>query len=259
MQKTIFVTGATSGFGKAIATLFAQKGYAVIISGRRNERLIALKEQLEHDYGAKVISLCFDVRDKAQVSEAISALKQQVSKIDILVNNAGLAAGLATIDEGDTDNWDRMIDTNIKGLLYVTRQIAPMMREECSGHIINIGSTAGKLAYKNGNVYCATKFAVDALSQSMRIDLLPYGIKVTAINPGMAETEFSLVRFGGDEERAAKMYEGVNALKAEDIADAVYYCASLPPHVCINDLTLTCLTQANGFYAIKEAERITKQ
>lgn len=259
MNKTIFVTGATSGFGKAIATLFAQKGFDIIINGRRNDRLQALKQELETQYGATVRALCFDVRDKEAVQTNIAALKKQVAQIDILVNNAGLAAGLATIDEGDTDNWDKMIDTNIKGLLYVTRQIAPMMREQCSGHIINIGSTAGKLAYKNGNVYCATKFAVDALSQSMRIDLLPYGIKVTAINPGMAETEFSLVRFDGDEERASKMYEGVNALQANDIADAVYYCASLPPHVCVNDLTLTCLTQANGFYSIKEAERITKK
>ncbi|HTN18339.1 MAG TPA: SDR family NAD(P)-dependent oxidoreductase, partial [Chitinophagaceae bacterium] len=212
MKKTIFVTGATSGFGKAIAIVFAQKGYDVVISGRRQERLDALKRDLEAAYKIKVITLCFDVRDKAAVAQAMIDLKKQISQIDVLVNNAGLAAGLATIDEGDTDNWDRMIDTNIKGLLYVTRQIAPMMREQCSGHIINIGSTAGKLAYRNGNVYCATKFAVDALSQSMRIDLLPYGIKVTAINPGMAETEFSLVRFDGDEERAAKMYEGVKAL-----------------------------------------------
>lgn len=259
MNKTIFVTGATSGFGKAIALLFAQKGFDLIINGRRNDRLLALKKELEDQYNVSVTALCFDVRDKEAVNESITKLKSEIAKIDILVNNAGLAAGLATIDEGDTDNWDKMIDTNIKGLLYVTRQIAPMMREQCSGHIINIGSTAGKLAYKNGNVYCATKFAVDALSQSMRIDLLPYGIKVTAINPGMAETEFSLVRFDGDEDRAAKMYEGVNALQASDIADAVYYCANLPAHVCINDLTLTCLTQANGFYNIKEAERITKQ
>jgi 3-hydroxy acid dehydrogenase / malonic semialdehyde reductase len=259
MNRTIFVTGATSGFGKAIATLFAKNGYNVIINGRRNERLQELKQSLENEYHVQVTSLCFDVRDKVATEKAIDELKKSVTQIDILVNNAGLAAGLATIDEGDTDNWDRMIDTNIKGLLYVTRQIAPMMRANCSGHIINIGSTAGKIAYKNGNVYCATKFAVDALSQSMRIDLLPYGIKVTAINPGMAETEFSLVRFGGDEERAAKMYEGVNALQATDIADAVYYCATLPPHVCVNDLTLTCLTQANGFYSIKESERITKQ
>ncbi len=257
-NKTILVTGATSGFGKAIATHFAQKNYTVIITGRRKERLDELQHFLQSEYNTKVIALCFDVRDKVATTAAIDELKQQISEIDILVNNAGLAAGLATIDEGDTDNWDKMIDTNIKGLLYVTRQIAPMMRTQCSGHIINISSTAGKLAYKNGNVYCATKFAVDALSQSMRIDLLPYGIKVTAINPGIAETEFSLVRFNGDEERATKVYEGVKALQPEDIADAVYYCATLPAHVCINDLTITCLTQANGFYNIKESERITK-
>lgn len=258
MNKTIFVTGATSGFGKAIATLFAQKGFDVIISGRRQDRLDQLKAELEKTYNTKVISACFDVRDKAAVEQAINAIKAQVTQIDILVNNAGLAAGMATIDEGATDNWDRMIDTNIKGLLYVTRQIAPMMRANCSGHIINIGSTAGKIAYRNGNVYCATKFAVDALSQSMRIDLLPYGIKVTAINPGMAETEFSLVRFDGDEDRAATVYNDLKPLRAEDIADTVYYCATLPPHVCINDLTITCLTQANAFYSIKESERITR-
>ena len=179
-----------------------------------------------------------------------------MTDIDILVNNAGLASGLATIDEGDIDDWETMIDTNLKGLLYVTRQIAPMMRARAAGHIINIGSTAGKQVYKNGNVYCATKFAVDALNQAMRIDLLPYGIKVTAINPGMAETEFSLVRFHGDEERAKNMYTGINALQAEDIANIAWYCATLPPHVCINDLTVTCLTQATSVYAIKEAERV---
>lgn len=256
MQKTIFITGASSGFGKAIAYLFAEKGYHLILNARRAERLESIKNDLETKYGTKVLNLCFDVRDKEAVAREIQKVKEHFNSIDILVNNAGLAAGLASIEDGDTDNWDKMIDTNLKGLLYVTRQIAPMMKAACSGHIINIGSTAGKLAYRNGNVYCATKFAVDALNQSMRIDLLPYGIKVTAINPGMAETEFSLVRFNGDTERAAKTYEGVNALKAEDIAQAVYYCASLPAHVCINDLTMTCLTQANGFYSIKEHERI---
>jgi 3-hydroxy acid dehydrogenase/malonic semialdehyde reductase len=255
MNRSIFVTGATSGFGKAIATMFAEKGFDVIISGRRQDRLNDLKQSLEAQFQAKVIAFCFDVRDRKATEEAIAALKQQVDKIDILVNNAGLAAGMATIDEGDVDNWDRMIDTNIKGLLYVTRQIAPMMREQCSGHIFNIGSTAGKIAYKNGNVYCATKFAVDALSQSMRIDLLPYGIKVTAIHPGMAETEFSIVRFAGDEQKAAAIYQDVHPLQAKDIADAVFYCANLPAHVCINDLTITCLTQANGVYSIKESER----
>jgi NADP-dependent 3-hydroxy acid dehydrogenase YdfG len=258
MAKTVLVTGATSGFGKAIAERFAKEGHTVCITGRRAERLAELQQQLEQQYGVKVISLPFDVRDNAQVERAIAELKNQTDRIDILVNNAGLAAGLSTIDEGNLDDWETMIDTNVKGLLYVTRQIAPLMREQAGGHIINIGSTAGKLVYKNGNVYCATKYAVDALTQAMRIDLLPYGIKVTAVNPGMAETEFSLVRFKGDEERAANMYAGVNALQAADIADIVWYCASQPPHVCINDLTVTCLTQANGFYSIKEADRVKK-
>ena len=257
MKKTILITGATSGFGKAIAARFAKEGYDVCITGRREDRLEELEHELEK-HGSKVVALAFDVRDKAQVKDAIDNLKQQVKRIDILVNNAGLAAGMATIDEGDTDDWDAMIDTNLKGLLYVTRQIVPMMREQAGGHIINIGSTAGKVVYKNGNVYCATKFAVDALNQAMRIDLLPYGVKVTAIHPGMAETEFSLVRFKGDEERAKNIYADINPLQAGDIADIAWYCASLPPHVCINDLTVTCLTQANSVYSIKEGERVKK-
>jgi 3-hydroxy acid dehydrogenase / malonic semialdehyde reductase len=258
MSKTILVTGATSGFGKAIAERFAKEGYDVCITGRRADRLAAMKEQIEQQYGGKVITLNFDVRNRDQVAAAMNELKQQVNTIDILVNNAGLASGLSTIDEGNLDDWEIMIDTNLKGLLYMTREIAPMMREQTRGHIINIGSTAGKTVYKNGNVYCATKFAVDALTQATRIDMLPYGIKVTAINPGMAETEFSLVRFKGDEERAAGMYAGVRALQAADIADIVWYCAAQPPHVCINELTVTCLTQANSYYNIKEAERIVK-
>ncbi len=258
MNKTILVTGATSGFGKAIAERFAKEGYTVCITGRRAERLADTKAQLEQQYGRKVITLQFDVRDNSQVETAMKELRQQVDKIDILVNNAGLASGLSTIDEGNLDDWEVMIDTNVKGLLYMTRQVAPMMREQASGHIINIGSTAGKTVYKNGNVYCATKFAVDALTQATRIDMLPYGIKVTAINPGMAETEFSLVRFKGDEERAKGMYAGVRALQAVDIADIAWYCATLPPHVCINDLTVTCLTQVNSYYNIKEADRVVK-
>ena len=258
MNKTILVTGATSGFGKAIAERFAKEGFDVCITGRRADRLAAVKEQLEQQYAGRVITLNFDVRNRDEVAAAMNELKQQVNTIDILVNNAGLASGLSTIDEGNLDDWEVMIDTNLKGLLYMTREIAPMMREQTHGHIINIGSTAGKTVYKNGNVYCATKFAVDALTQATRIDMLPYGIKVTAINPGMAETEFSLVRFKGDEERAAGMYAGVRALQAADIADIVWYCVSQPPHVCINDLTVTCLTQANSFYNIKEAERIVK-
>ena len=259
MNKTILITGATSGFGKAIATRFAKEGYTVCITGRRKERLDEVKQELEQQYGVKVITLLFDVRQRKQVERAINELKEKIDRIDILVNNAGLASGFTTIDEGDIDDWELMIDTNLKGLLYITRQIAPMMRAQASGHIINIGSTAGKQVYKNGNVYCATKFGVEALNQAMRIDLLPYGIKVTAINPGMAETEFSLVRFKGDEERAKNVYSGINPLQAEDIADIAWYCASLPPHVCINDLTVTCLTQATSVYGIKEAERVKPQ
>jgi NADP-dependent 3-hydroxy acid dehydrogenase YdfG len=255
MNRSILVTGATSGFGRAIAERFAKEGYTVCITGRRTERLAELKKELEDRYNTKVISLQFDVRDKEQVSAAIQQLKQQVDRIDILVNNAGLASGMSSIEEGDTDDWDVMIDTNVKGLLYVTRQVAPLMKDQRGGHIINIGSTASKTVYKNGNVYCATKFAVDALSQAMRIDLLPYSIKVTSINPGMAETEFSLVRFKGDDERAANVYKGFEPLVANDIADITYYCAGLPAHVCINDLTVTCLNQANSVYSVKDADK----
>ncbi len=259
MTRTVLITGATSGFGKAIAERFAQNGYNLCITGRRADRLEAIKKDLQHQHGIKVTTLAFDIRNRKQVEGAMANMKAEVHHIDILVNNAGLAAGLATIDEGSIDDWETMIDTNVKGLLYITRQIAPMMKRRSSGHIINIGSTAGKQVYKNGNVYCATKFAVDALTQAMRIDLLHYGIKVTAINPGMAETEFSLVRFKGDEERAKNMYAGVKALQANDIANIVFFAATLPPHVCINDLTVTCLTQASPHYAIKEAEKIPAQ
>lgn len=254
MNKTVLVTGATSGFGKAIAKEFAQNGYNVAITGRREDRLDSLKADLEQN-DINVYTLCFDVRKKSEVDAAINDLKSKVETIDILVNNAGLASGLSTIDEGDTEDWDKMIDTNVKGLLYVTKAVVPMMRERRSGHIINIGSTAGKLVYKNGNVYCATKYAVDALTQAMRIDLLPYSIKVTAINPGMAETEFSTVRFHGDEDKAAKVYDDIMPLQAEDIANVVYYTATLPPHVCINDLTLTCTNQANGIYTLKDSDK----
>ena len=219
-----------------------------MITGRRAERLDELAKELGK-HGVNVQTLCFDVRDREAVNAAVATLGDL--PIDILVNNAGLAAGLSTIDEGDIDDWDQMIDTNVKGLLYMTRAITPGMVARGSGHIINIGSTAGKLVYKNGGVYCATKHAVDALNQSMRIDLLPHRIKVTAINPGAAETEFSIVRFKGDEERAKSVYEGYQPLKPEDIAETAWYCANLPAHVCINDLTLTCITQANGFYSIK--------
>ena len=254
MAKTILITGASSGFGKAIAQRFAKDSNTICITGRRKERLEELRQSRAKRAGVSVFVAACDIPHRQVVETAIAALRAKLDRVDILVNNAGLAAGLSSIEEGDVDDWEDMIDTNLKGLLYMTRQIAPMMKEQKGGHIFNIGSTAGKLVYKNGNVYCATKFAVDALNQAMRIDLLPYGIKVTAINPGLAETEFSLVRFKGDEERAKTVYAGFEPLHAEDIADVVYYCASLPAHVCINDLTITCTAQANSSNVVRHGQ-----
>ena len=255
MKKTILITGATSGIGKSTAFLFASKGYNLILTGRRKERLDEIKNALEREYQSKIQILCFDIRNQEEVIENFENIDDdRFPTIDILVNNAGLASGLNTIDNGEFSDWDVMIDTNVKGLLYVTRTLLPKLKEQKTAHIINIGSTAGKNVYQNGNVYCATKHAVDALSQSLRIELLPFGIKVTSINPGACETEFSVVRFKGDKERADKVYENFDPLTPEDIADTIYYCANLPKHVCINDLTLTCLTQANANYNIKKSE-----
>lgn len=251
-MKIVLVTGATAGFGKAIALKFAEHGYDVIITGRRVERLAALEEEIKSTYETKVFTLPFDVRDKKSVNNALNSLPHDWKKIDVLVNNAGLAQGLSTFQEGDTDDWDTMIDTNVKGLLYVSRVIMPWMVEQKHGHIINISSIAGKEAYAKGNVYCATKHAVDAISKSMRIDLLPYGIKVTAINPGAAETEFSIARFKGDAERAKSVYQGYEPLQAEDIAEVAYFAASRPAHVVINDITITPLAQANTSYLIRK-------
>lgn len=247
MNKTIMVTGATAGFGRAIAIKFAQNGFNIIITGRRKERLDTLEKKLS-GYKVNVLALNFDVRNNSNVSDVISDLPDSWKNIDILVNNAGLAAGLAHIDAGSIDDWDRMIDTNVKGLLYVTRAVSPLMVARKKGHIFNISSIAGKEIYENGNVYCASKHAVDALSKAMRIDLLKHNIKVTNIAPGMADTEFSLVRFHGDSDRANAVYEGFDALTGEDIADVIYYCASLPAHVCINDLTITPTQQASVIY-----------
>jgi 3-hydroxy acid dehydrogenase/malonic semialdehyde reductase len=244
MNKTIMITGATSGFGKAIAVRFANNGYNIIITGRRKERLADLKKELLSAGKIKVLTLNFDVRNRNEVSDAITGLHEEWKQIDILVNNAGLAVGMDHIDTGDIDDWDRMIDTNVKGLLYVTRAVAPLMVTRNTGHIFNIGSIAGKDTYENGNVYCASKSAVDALSKSMRIDLLKNNIKVTHIAPGMAETEFSLVRFKGNESKAKAVYQGIDAMTADDIADVVYFCANLPAHVCINDLVITPTQQA---------------
>jgi hypothetical protein len=246
MKKIIMVTGATAGFGKAIAIKFAKNGYDIIITGRRKERLEGLEKVLLSTGGNKVLSLNFDVRDRNEVAEVISAIPEDWKKIDILVNNAGLAVGLDHIDTGNLDDWDRMIDTNVKGLLYVTRVISPLMVARNQGHIFNISSIAGKELYENGNVYCASKHAVDALSKGMRIDLLKNNIKVTNIAPGLAETEFSLVRFKGDTERAKVPYNGFEPLVAEDIADVIYFCATLPEHVNINDLVIMPTAQASA-------------
>jgi 3-hydroxy acid dehydrogenase/malonic semialdehyde reductase len=245
MNKTIMITGATAGFGKAIAVRFAKNGYNIIITGRRKERLADLEKELLAYGKIKVLSLNFDVRKQNDVFSVIENLPSEWKNIDILVNNAGLAVGLSHIDNGVVDDWDRMIDTNVKGLLYVTRAVSPLMVARNSGHIFNIGSIAGKENYENGNVYCATKSAVDSLTRSMRIDLLKHNIRVTQIAPGMAETEFSLVRFKGDEEKASSVYKGIDALTADDIADVIFYCASLPAHVCINDLVITPTQQAS--------------
>ena len=252
MNKTILVTGATSGFGKAIAEKFVAENWNCIITGRRKERLKELAEILSSNKHAQILPLAFDISNRDEVARMFESLKNEWRNIDVLVNNAGLAAGRDPFDEAFLDDWDAMIDTNVKGLLYVSKAVIALMKENKRGHIINIGSTAGKEVYKEGNVYCASKFAVNAISQAQRIDLLPHKIKVTCINPGAAETEFSLVRFKGDEQKAKAVYEGYTPLTAEDIANTIYYCATLPEHVCINDLVITSLAQANSFYTYKE-------
>ena len=248
----VFITGATSGIGKSTATLFAKNGYNLIITGRRQERLSELKKELELTSKINVTTLCFDIRNQTEVENAINSLLPELKKIDILVNNAGLAAGLSNLQDGNLNHWEQMIDTNVKGLLYVTKIISNLMIENKSGHIINIGSIAGKEVYANGNVYCATKFAVDALNKAMRIDLLPHNIKVTAVNPGMVETEFSVVRFDGDEERAKKVYQGLQPLKPEDIAETIFWVANRPAHVNINDIVIMPTVQATSTISIRK-------
>jgi 3-hydroxy acid dehydrogenase/malonic semialdehyde reductase len=250
MSKIILVTGASSGFGKAIATKFAAGGWNVIITGRRKEKLDELGKALEANYGIKTLSLVFDVQDKKAVFDNLQNLPTEWQAINILVNNAGLALGRDSFENANLEDWETMIDTNVKGLLYASKAVLPMLIKE-KGHIINIGSTAGKEVYKDGNVYCASKHAVDAISKAQRIDLLQYQIKVTAIHPGAADTEFSVVRFKGDVEKAKAVYSGYTPLMAEDIADTVWYVANTPAHVCINDLVITCTAQANSMYLQK--------
>ena len=243
MNKTVFITGATSGIGKACAEKFAENNYNLIVTGRRKEKLLALKETLENGFKINVTTLCFDVQNKKEVFDNI-ALVQNL-QIDILINNAGLALGKDPFDEAEMDDWETMIQTNVNGLLFITRALLPQLKNT-KGHIVNIGSTAGKEVYENGNVYCASKFAVNALSQAMRIDLVKHSIKVTTINPGAVETEFSLVRFKGEESKAKSAYIGYEPLVAKDVADTIFFACTLPAHVCINELTMTCTQQANS-------------
>ncbi|MCX6245262.1 MAG: SDR family oxidoreductase [Bacteroidetes bacterium] len=246
MKKTILITGATSGFGKAIATRFAMDGNDLILTGRREALLLELSAELRKKYKIEVLSLCFDVRDMEAVELAISSLPEEWKEIDVLVNNAGLAVGMNPIHEGIIDDWERMIDTNVKGLLYMTRFVSPLMVERKKGHIINIGSVAGKEVYPMGNVYCGSKFAVDAITKGMRIDLVSHNIKVTQVAPGAADTEFSLVRFKGDKKRADAVYKGFQPMVAEDVAEVVFYVTTLPDHVNINDLVIMPTAQASA-------------
>ncbi len=252
-EKIILITGATAGFGKAIAYKFAEHGWNIIITGRREERLKEIEDDIVKTFSTKVISLCFDVRKRKEVEESLNDIPHDWKKIDVLVNNAGLAQGLSLIQDGNIDDWETMIDTNIKGLLYVSRQVMPMMIAQGFGHIINLGSIAGKQAYLKGNIYGATKFAVDGISKSMRIDLLPHGIKVTNVSPGACETEFSLVRYKGDAERAKKVYEGYAPVTASDVADVIFFAATRPAHVVLNEIEITPLAQANPYYIAKKS------
>lgn len=253
MKKIALITGATSGIGRATAKILAENSYDIIITGRRENKLQELKKEIEEDSGSDVLSVCFDVRNKDDVKKAVDSLEDKWQKIDVLVNNAGLAAGLAKIHEGSIDDWEQMIDTNIKGLLYMTRAVSPIMVSRNSGHIINIGSIAGKEVYENGNVYCGTKHAVDALTKGSRIDLVDYNIKVTSINPGAADTEFSTVRFKGDKEKADSVYKGYTPLYEQDIAEAILFALTRPPHVNINELIIMPTAQANTTKLVRKA------
>ncbi|MCE2756656.1 MAG: SDR family NAD(P)-dependent oxidoreductase [Bacteroidota bacterium] len=251
MRKKVLITGASSGFGKAMAHRFAKEGWNLIVTGRREDRLNELSNELTAQFDVEVLVKVFDVQNRKEVFDALSN-DDRLDDVDVLVNNAGLALGRDYFDEAHLDDWETMIDTNLKGLLYVSKAMLPYFIKNGRGHIINIGSTAGKEVYEKGNVYCATKSSVEAISQAMRIDMLRHKIKVTAIHPGAAETEFSVVRFKGDETMAKTVYEGYQPLKAEDVADTAFYCVNLPAHVCINSLVMTCTSQANSFYLLRK-------
>ena len=246
MAKIALITGATAGIGEATALLFAREGYNLILTGRRSERLDALAKRINKKYNVEIAVSSFDVRNRLEVIDNLENLPAKWKKVNVLINNAGLSQGLDPIDKGSYDDWDTMIDTNVKGLLYVTRVVSNWMITNGGGHIVNLGSIAGKEVYPNGNVYCASKHAVDALSKGMRIDLLPHGIRVTAVHPGAVETEFSVVRFHGDEARAKKVYDGFMPLAAEDIAETIWFAVSRPAHVNINELIVMPTAQATA-------------
>ncbi len=245
MSKTVIITGASSGFGKAMAEKFAAGGWNLILTARRKEKLEDVVANIQKQYGVKVLSLVFDIQNRADVFKYLGNLPTEWQAVDVLVNNAGLALGRDAFQDANLDDWETMIDTNVKGLLYASKAVLPYLTKQ-EGHIINIGSTAGKEVYKDGNVYCATKHAVDAITKAQRIDLLPLHIKVTSIHPGAVDTDFSLVRFKGDAAKAAAVYAGYTPLSAGDIADTAWYVANLPKHVCINDLVITCTAQGNS-------------
>ncbi|MFD2164482.1 SDR family oxidoreductase [Paradesertivirga mongoliensis] len=254
MSKIALITGATAGIGEACAKLFAKQGYDLILTGRRTDRLQQIQNTLTTQTRIRVKTLTLDVRDKMEVGNQLEGLSDSWKAVDVLINNAGLSIGLEPINEGSTDDWDTMIDTNVKGLLYVSKIVSNWMVERKQGHIINLGSIAGKETYANGNVYCATKHAVDSLNKAMRIDLLPYGIRVTGIHPGAVETEFSEIRFKGDTERAKEVYQGFEPLSAEDIADTIWFTVSRPAHVNINDLVIMPTAQASTSH-LKRTEK----
>ncbi len=253
-SKIVFITGASSGIGEACAIRFAKEGYSLILNARRKEKIDELAEKLKNDFGIKVLKLVFDVRNKESVFNEIATIPGEWKKIDILINNAGLAMGLSNIHEGDTEDWEQMIDTNVKGLLYISKAVIPGMIERKKGHIVNIGSIAGKETYMKGNVYCATKHSVDSLTKAMRMELLPFNIRVSLVNPGATNTEFSQVRFKGDKERAESIYKGYKPLIGDDIARCILFCAQLPEHVNINDMLIMPTAQATASLFNKETE-----
>jgi len=244
----VLITGASAGIGEATTRLLAKNGFDLILNARRADRLEVLKKELEKEHGVRILPLVFDIRDRNAVEKHIDALPADWQNIDVLVNNAGLGLGMAPLQDGDPEDWDTMIDTNIKGLLYVTKAVVSGMQKRKSGYIVNIGSIAGKEVYPNGNVYCMTKHAVDALTKAMRIDYLPHNIRVTSIDPGHTMTEFNVVRFKGDMEKVKSRYGGFRALDEADVADAIHWVITRPPHVCVNDLLIMPAAQANTVY-----------